>query len=90
MAITRPKAKASVDAFISGAPDAGGPVATLAEEDRQPKYVRKGNKLQITLTISKPLLERVDELAARMDQSRAAVINLAVYQALENGLCINA
>ena len=90
MAITRPKAKASADAFISGAPDAGGQVATLARRGRQPKYVRKGNKLQITLTISKPLLERVDELAARMDQSRAAVINLAVYQALENGLCIDA
>ena len=90
MAITRPKAKASADAFISGAPDAGGQVATPAKEGRQPKYVRKGNKLQITLTISKPLLERVDELAARMDQSRAAVINLAVYQALENGLRIEA
>jgi hypothetical protein len=88
MTITRPKAKANADAFIAGAPDARGQV--LAKEGRQPKYVRKGNKLQITLTISKPLLERVDELAARMDQSRAAVINLAVYQALENGLRIDA
>lgn len=87
MAITKPKPKqekTSADDFISGAPDGA------AETDpRKPKYVKKGKKLQITLTIAQPLLERVDELAAKLGQSRAAVINLAVYQSLESGLSIN-
>ena len=51
--------------------------------------MKKGKKLQITLTIAQPLLERVDELAAKLGQSRAAVINLAVYQGLESGLSID-
>jgi gamma-glutamyl:cysteine ligase YbdK (ATP-grasp superfamily) len=84
MSITRPKAKASADAFISAAPDAAAEAVP-----RQPKYVKKGKKLQITLTIAQPLLERVDELAAKLGQSRAAVINLAVYQGLESGLSID-
>ena len=84
MTITRPKKKPSVDDFIAAALDAA------AKADLpQPKYVRKGKKLQITLTITQPLLERVDELAAKLGQSRAAVINLAVYQSLENGLSID-
>lgn len=85
MAITKPPAKKNVEDFIAGAPDAGGQASA---EVRQPKYVRKGKKLQITLTIAQPLLERVDEMAAKLGQSRAAVINLAVYQGLESGLQI--
>lgn len=83
MAITRPKRKPSADDFIASAPDAA------ADAPFQPKYVKKGKKLQITLTIAQPLLERVDELAAKLGQSRAAVINLAVYQSLESGLSID-
>lgn len=88
MTITMPKTKPSAETFISGAPDAGAQAP--AADQASPKYVRKGKKLQITLTISQPLLERVDELAAKMGQSRAAVINLAVFQGLENGLRIEA
>ncbi len=87
MAITKPKPKqekTTADEFISGAPD-----GAAETEPRKPKYVKKGKKLQITLTITRPLLERVDELAAKLGQSRAAVINLAVYQSLESGLSIN-
>ena len=76
MAITRPKPKntqEATDAFISGAPDA----------EARPRGVKKGNKQQISLTISPELLAKVDTLAARMGQSRAAVINLAIYQAVE-------
>ncbi len=78
MVITKPKAK-STDAtgsFISGAPDSGN----------QAKGVRKGNKRQISLTITPALLERVDELAAELGQSRAAIINMAIYRAVEHGL----
>lgn len=87
MAITKPKAKqekSSADDFISGAPDSAAKAGT-----GKPKYVKKGKKLQITLTIAQPLLERVDELAEKLGQSRAAVINLAIYQGLESGLSIN-
>jgi ATP-dependent DNA helicase RecQ len=53
-----------------------------------PRRVRKGRKVQITLTITEPLLDRVDELASQIGQSRAAVINLAVMQMLQSGLRI--
>ena len=84
MAITRkptkptPDAKtAAADAFISAAPDASSDA---------PRRVRKGRKVQITLTITEPLLARVDGLAGQLGQSRAAVINLAVMQMLQTGL----
>lgn len=77
MAITKPPAKpTTAEAFINRAPDAA------------PRRVRKGNKVQITLTIAEPLLDRVDERAAKLGQSRAALINLAIYQSLETGLRI--
>lgn len=83
MTITKPKPKntqteTSADAFISGAPDA----------EKAPKGVRKGNKQQISLTISPPLLAKVDELAAKLGQSRAAVINMAIYRMVEHGVTI--
>lgn len=78
MAITKPKPKAAADAFISGAPDA-----------ERPRGVRKGNKQQISLTIAPALLQKVDELAAELGQSRAAIINMAVYRAVEHGLIID-
>ena len=83
MAIIRPKAKPAVeapkqdkaDAFISGAPDAA-----------KPRGVRMGNTRQVSLTIDPALLDRVDAMATQIGQSRAAVINLAILQALERGL----
>lgn len=86
MAITKkptaPASTAAADAFIAGAPDAAASVAD------SPRRVRKGRKLQITLTIAEPILARVDELAEQIGQSRAAVINLAIAQMLERGLRI--
>jgi hypothetical protein len=74
---------AAADAFIAAAPDAA------AASPGAPRRVRKGRKVQITLTITEPLLDRVDELASQIGQSRAAVINLAVMQMLQSGLRIN-
>jgi hypothetical protein len=71
MAITKPKPK-TLDEFVAGAPDA--PVK---------KGVRRGKKEQITLTLSPEMLEKVDALARRMGQSRAAVINLAIFRLVE-------
>lgn len=86
MAITKKKVQShAVDEFISGAPD-----APHVQEVEKPKYVKKGKKLQITLTISQPILERVDAMAERLGQSRAAIINLAIFQGLESGLQIDA
>ncbi|OIQ93554.1 ribbon-helix-helix protein, copG family [mine drainage metagenome] len=84
MAIVKPKGKvatATAEAFISGAPDAAPAAKTV-------KGVMLGHKRQITLTIAPELLARVDELAAQIGQSRAAVINLAIRQAVERGLTI--
>jgi hypothetical protein len=79
MAITKPKPKPAptADEFISGAPDA---------EASPKKGVKKGNKQQISLTIAPALLEKIDGLAEELGQSRAAVINLAIYRAVEHGL----
>lgn len=84
MAIQRkPRLKQSdaEDAFIQGAPDAQAQLGSLK---KQPG-VRKGNKLQISLTITPTLLEKVDAMAAEMGQSRAAIINMAIYRLVESG-----
>lgn len=72
----------AADAFISGAPDAGG-------VQPAPSRVRKGKRVQITLTIAEPILDRVDQVAADLGQSRAAIINLAIMQMLQSGLRID-
>jgi Ribbon-helix-helix protein, copG family len=69
MAITKPQGP---DEFVAAAPDA--PVR---------KGVRRGKKEQITLTLTPDMLEKVDALAHRMGQSRAAVINLAIFRLVE-------
>lgn len=81
MAITKPKPKSpqSADAFISGAPDS----------ETKPRGVKKGNKQQISLTIAPSLLTKIDEMAAELGQSRAAIINMAIYRAVEHGLIID-
>ncbi len=76
MAITKPKTKASADDFIAAAPDSA----------TQPNGVKKGKKQQISLTIAPALLVKIDSLAAELGQSRAAVINMAIYRAVEHGL----
>lgn len=77
MAITKRPTASTAEGFIKAAPDAG------------PNRVRKGNKVQISLTITAPILDRVDARAAELGQSRAAFINLAIYQMLESGLRID-
>ena len=91
MAITRrptPAASATStaaqDAFINGAPDAS-PITKDSSAEYE-KGIKKGNKRQITLTIEAELLERVDQVAKRTGQARAAVINMAIFQAIEGDL----
>lgn len=91
MAITRRPTPASSaastaaqDAFINGAPDASPGTKDASTEYE--KGIKKGNKRQITLTIAPELLERVDQVAKRTGQARAAVINMAIFQAIEGDL----
>lgn len=83
MAIQRkPKTSpAALDAFLEGAPDARA--SALSSPDVYEKGIPKGNKRQISLTIAPELLRKVDEVAKRTGQARAAVINLAIFRALE-------
>lgn len=69
----------NIDLFINGAPD------SLI---KKPRRVYKGNKIQITLTLSEALLEKIDALANQLGQSRAAIINLSIVQMFERGLRI--
>lgn len=78
----KPKATdAKADKFIAGAPD-----ANVAAPESYAKGVRKGNKRQISLTIAPELLRKVDDVAKRTGQARAAVINMALYRALEGDI----
>ena len=79
MAITKkpPKAARAQAEFIASAPDG------------ERRGVLKGRKRQITLTIMPELLEKVDAMARKLGQSRAAVINMAVYRLVEHGLVID-
>ena len=86
MSIVKPVKKTvaavqSPESFINAAPDSG----TKAQE-KTVKGVMRGNKQQISLTIQPDLLEKIDSLAAKLGQSRAAVINLSIYKAVESGL----
>jgi hypothetical protein len=85
MAIQRkPKTTpAAEDAFILGAPDAQIETAPIAAYE---KGIAKGNKRQITLTIAPELLRKVDEVANRTGQARAAIINMAIFNALEGNI----
>ncbi|MDD2811161.1 CopG family transcriptional regulator [Rhodoferax sp.] len=74
---------AAQDAFIQGAPDAK--IETEAKAVYE-KGIQKGNKRQITLTIAPELLRKVDEAAKRTGQARAAVINMAIFRALEGDI----
>lgn len=74
--------QAAADAFISGAPDSAASAPLV-------RGVKKGNRQQISLTIAPALLVKVDELAEQLGQSRAAVINMAIYRAVEHGFDID-
>lgn len=84
MTITKPKRKIAtktevVEQFIEQAPDAVP----------HKKGIKKGNKEQISLTITPELLAQVDALAEQLGQSRAAVINMALYQMVNSGLSVS-
>ena len=64
-------------------------IAAATDGEIVRRGVLRGKKQQITLTIMPDLLNKVDAMARRLGQSRAAVINMAVYRAVEHGLSID-
>lgn len=78
----KPKTAKTADAFVAGAPDA----TDTGDTGEYEKGIKKGRKRQITLTIAPDLLRRVDETAKRSGQGRAAIINLAIFRALEGDI----
>jgi len=87
MAITRRKRR-NPEAFVSTAPDAGMVSDNHSPKRKKPRFVRKGKKIQITLTITQALLEQVDEMAERLSLSRSAVINLSIHQGMARGISV--
>jgi len=77
------KKKSKQEAFIQGAPDAQNAAHKTGVYE---KGVPKGNKRQISLTIAPDLLRKIDEVAQRTGQARAAIINMAVFQAIEGDI----
>lgn len=75
--VEKPAAK-DIDAFIQSAPDAAvkGP------------GVKKGNKVQISLTIDPAQLQRVDDMAGELSMGRAGLINMAINNMLANGVSL--
>jgi hypothetical protein len=75
MTIAKPRsqsgAKNAESSFIAGAPDA------------KPVRWQRGNKTQITLSISPELLEQVDAVAHRRHLSRAALLTVWINDRLE-------
>lgn len=73
--------------FIKNAPD-GGAKAVPGQAPAPVKKggVRKGKRQQITHTIADDLLARLDAMAEGTGQSRAALINLAIFRMLEAGV----
>lgn len=73
MAITKPAAKKADPgaAFIGGAPD--------AKRERW----QRGNKTQITVSISPALLDQLDEVAQEQHLSRAALLTVFINDGLK-------
>ncbi|NJR80842.1 CopG family transcriptional regulator [Sphingomonas corticis] len=74
---------AAQKAFIDAAPDAK---PKSGKSQTYEKGIAKGNKRQITLTIAPELLRSVDEIAARSGQTRAAVINMAIFRSIQGDI----
>jgi hypothetical protein len=84
MAITpRPKLDPKI-------PDVVPPKVAEFEEgapDSKPKKAfMKGNRIQISHTISPEMLGQLDAMAKKTGTPRASLINLAIYRALEHWL----
>lgn len=74
----------ALEAFVAAAPDAG---AEQAEPAKVPGF-KQGNKQQITHTMTVDMLLRLETRRKELGLTRAAFINLAVNNMLENGASV--
>ena len=95
MAITpRPRvsATADADAFIDRAAGITVPSAAAgrptADEAHPPKRVRKGNKVQISVTLDEQLVDELTALAKQVGISRAALMTIACKEAVARGVSV--
>lgn len=75
-----PATAEAIDQFISGAPDGAGPKKVAVRV----AGIRRGNKQQISVTLHPELLVKMDAMARDTGQSRASIINMAVYALLKD------
>jgi len=71
--------KTNQDQFIAAAPDAGA----VGVKAMPAKGVMRGNKRQITLTLSPDLLPQIDAAAIALGISRAAWVSMTISQGLK-------
>jgi len=76
----RKAVKNQEEEFISGAPD-----ADTASDKLEVKGVMRGNKRQISLTLSPAMLPLIDQAADELGISRAAWISMTIARALKRG-----
>ena len=77
MTIRKP-VKQNEDKFILGAPDAE------SQSEPEVKGVMRGNKRQISLTLSPGMLPLIDKAADEFGISRAAWISMTIAKALKS------
>lgn len=93
MAITpRPRVSDSVtaDAFIDGAATAQSTPGRPPADDpaHHPRRVRKGNKVQISVTLDEELVDDLTALAKQVGISRAALMTIACKEAVARGVSV--
>lgn len=91
MAITPRPGATSADAFIDGADPGVGRERIYIEPDGSdipPKRVRKGNKVQISVTLDEDLLDALTADAKRLGISRAALMTIACREAITRGVSL--
>lgn len=84
MAITPRPGATSADAFIDGA----SALSAHDSPDNAPKRVRKGNKVQISVTLDEDLLDALTADAKRLGISRAALMTIACREAITRGVSL--
>ncbi len=75
----RKAVKTNQDKLISGAPN----TKAKSKQD-EVKGVMRGNKRQISLTLSPGMLPQIDQAADELGISRAAWISMTIARALKN------
>lgn len=84
MAIKKAVKLVEAERFIGAAPDSGSKNADAALAiANDPVGLMRGNKRQITLTLTPEMVPKIDSAAASLGISRAAWISMTISKALQ-------